>query len=331
MRFATIEVRPGIRRFGILAKPDLVVDVEGAFAAHLARTLPLERSYELAAAMAPSDALRFIQGGDVSLDSAREIVSYLDDMFAAGDEPLGPRGEAISFHTGSVTICAPLSNPRNFIASGKNFDTHLTEMQQTEKPVVPRIPTGHPQYASSIVGPDVVVPHPIETKKFDYEVEMAVVIGKRGKDIGSDAALNYVFGYTIYNDLSARDMGEQEWGVPMLQKNLPGMAPMGPHIVTRDEIEDLPSIGLRSRVNGELRQSSTVAHMRFKIPDQIAFWSQIGLEPGDIISTGTPGGVAAGRGNDEDPWWLQPGDVVDCEVDHIGTLTTTIGEPIAHQ
>ena len=169
------------------------------------------------------------------------------------------------------------------------------------------------------------MPFPAETKKLDYEVEMAMVIGKRAYRIAREDALDHVFGFTIYNDLSARDMGEQKWGVPLLAKNLPGFAPMGPYLVTRDEIDDLHSIGLRSRVNGELRQSSTIAHMRFKIADQIAFWSQIGLEPGDVITTGTPGGVAAGRGPEDTPWWLQPGDLVECEVDGLGTLRTRIG------
>ena len=191
--------------------------------------------------------------------------------------------------------------------------------------VAPRIPSGHPQYPSAIVGPDATVPFPKETKKLDYEVEMAMVIGKRAYCIGPEEALDHIFGFTVYNDLSARDLGEQQWGLPMLQKNLPGFAPMGPYLVTRDEIGDLDAIGLRSRVNGELRQSSSVANMRFKIPDQIAFWSQIGLEPGDVTTTGTPGGVAAGRGADEASWWLAPGDVVECEVDGVGILRTFIG------
>ncbi|MFM1814171.1 MAG: hypothetical protein RLZ98_866 [Pseudomonadota bacterium] len=322
MRFVTYEI-DGNQRFGFLMGNDTVVDLEGAFAGHLARTLPAERAYVLAAAMAPSDALSFIEGGDIALQAAHQAEAFVT---GADGDVSGPRGEPVVLPLAATRLLAPIYNPRNFIASGKNFNSHLDEMQQTKKPVAPRIPTGHPQFISSIVGPDAVVPFPRETRKLDYEVEMAVIIGRRGRNIRAEDALDYVFGYTIYNDLSARDMGEQEWGVPMLQKNLPGFSPIGPWIVTRNEIADLQAVGLRSIINGETRQSSTVANMRFKIPDQIAFWSQIGLEPGDIITTGTPGGVAAGRRNDEEPWWLKPGDVVDCEVDGIGTLRTVIGD-----
>lgn len=324
MRFATFEPKPGLRRFGFLTEAGRIVDLEGAYAAFLARTLPVERSLALAAAMTPPDALTFIEGGEICLEAARRARDFVEQAFAKGDPPLGPSGECIVFDPTEIALCAPIQGPRNFIASGKNFDDHLTEMQQSNRPRVPRIPSGHPQYPSAIVGPNSSVPIPKETKKLDYEVEMAMVIGRRAFCISPNEALDHVFGFTVYNDLSARDMGEQQWGVPMLQKNLPGFAPMGPYLVTRDEIDDLDAIGLQSRVNGELRQSSSIARMRFKIRDQIAFWSQIGLEPGDIITTGTPGGVAAGRGPDETPWWLSPGDVVECEVDGVGTLRTFI-------
>jgi acylpyruvate hydrolase len=325
MRFVTFAPTPGQSRFGFVSNSGRIVDLEGAFAALLARDLPAECAIRMAAVMAPPDALAFIEGGETCLDAARRARDDVESRLARNEPPKGPDGEAIDFDPAVVTILAPLARPRNFIASGKNFNDHLTEMQQSNRPVAPRIPSGHPQYPSAIVGPDVTVPIPRETKKLDYEVEMAMVIGKRAYCIGPDEALDHVFGYTVYNDLSARDMGEQQWGVPMLQKNLSGFAPMGPWLVTRDEIDDLESIGLRSRINGELRQNSTIADMRFKIRDQISFWSQIGLEPGDVITTGTPGGVAAGRRNDEEPWWLKPGDVVECEVDQVGTLRTFIG------
>jgi acylpyruvate hydrolase len=325
MRFLTFEASPGISRFGFLSKAGRVIDLETAYASVLAQSLPIERACDLASQMAPSDALAFIEGGDICLKAAREACDAVEEEASGNGALTGPRGETVEFDLDAVSVLAPLQNPRNFIASGKNFDDHLTEMQQSNRPVAPRIPSGHPQYPSAIVGPEETVAYPKETRKLDYEVEMAYIIGRRARNISPDEALDYVFGFTVYNDLSARDMGEQQWGVPMMQKNLPGFSPMGPYIVTRDELGDLETIGVRSYVNGELRQSSSIDHMRFRIADQISFWSQIGLEPGDVITTGTPGGVAAGRGNDEEPWWLTPGDVVDCEVDRVGTLRTYIG------
>ncbi|MDE0048385.1 MAG: fumarylacetoacetate hydrolase family protein [Rhodospirillales bacterium] len=325
MRFVTFETEGGVERFGFLSEAGRVVDLEGASAAALAAELPVERAYRLAAAMAPSDALAFVENGETGLRAARDAKAAADAAARAGRKLSGPRGETIDFAGGAVRLKAPFPRPRNFIACGKNFDDHLVEMQQSNRPVAPRIPSGHPQYPSAIVGPDSTVPYPKETRKLDYEVEMAYVIGRRAFRIRSEQALDHVFGFTIYNDLSARDLGEQEYGVPLLTKNLPGFAPMGPYLVTCDEFDDLDAVGLRTRVNGELRQASRVANMRFKIRDQIAFWSQIGLEPGDVLTTGTPGGVAAGRGADEGPWWLKPGDAVECEVDGIGILRTRIG------
>ena len=324
MRFVTFETEGMIERFGFLSEAGRVVDLEGAYAAVLATELPVERACRLAAEMAPPDALAFVESGKIGLRAAREAKAAADAA-ARTDQPLtGPRGETIDFSAEAVRFKAPFPRPRNFIACGKNFDDHLVEMQQSNRPVAPRIPSGHPQYPSAIVGPDSTVPYPKETGKLDYEVEMAYVIGSRAFRIRPEEALDHIFGFTIYNDLSARDLGEQEYGVPLLTKNLPGFAPMGPYLVTRDEFDDLDAVGLRTRVNGELRQSSRVANMRFKIQDQVAFWSQIGLEPGDVLTTGTPGGVAAGRASGAEPWWLKPGDAVECEVDGIGVLRTRI-------
>lgn len=325
MRFATFEPEAGVERFGFTLGDDRIVDLEGATAAMLAKDLPIARAYDMAASLAPADAHAFLQGGDRSLDAARMASAHVEDTLQRQQVPHAPYGEDLVFALENVTIKAPIPRPRNFIASGKNFQNHLTEMQQSNDPVVPRIPSGHPQYGSAVVGTGVTVPIPKETKRLDYEVEMAMVIGRPAYRISREEAFDYIFGYTVYNDLSARDTGEQRWGVPMMAKNLPGFAPMGPWIVTKDEIDDIDQIGLYSRVNGEPRQINKIENMRFKIADQVAFWSQIGLEPGDIVTTGTPGGVAAGRRPGETEWWLKPGDVVECEVDKVGTLVTYIG------
>jgi 2-keto-4-pentenoate hydratase/2-oxohepta-3-ene-1,7-dioic acid hydratase in catechol pathway len=163
-------------------------------------------------------------------------------------------------------------------------------------------------------------------KNLDYEVELAVVIGKACVDVSKEAALDYVAGYSAFNDISARDVirGENRTGIHLMGKSFPGFAPMGPYLVTADEIPDPQNLKLSLRVNGETRQDSNLGYMIFKIRDMIAYWSQMGLNPGDVLTTGTPRGVAAGRKPDQVPWWLKPGDVVEAEVEKIGMLRNCI-------
>ena len=220
---------------------------------------------------------------------------------------------------------APLPRPRKLICAGKNFVDHLQEMA-ARGGNMPTNPVAFAKVPSLVVGPDSPVPYPPETATLDYEVEMAVVIGKRSHNISREKAYDHVFGFTIFNDISARELGhkENEKGVFLLCKNLPGFAPMGPYLITRDEIEDPQALHLQCKVNGEIRQDSTLSLMMFKIDEIIAYWSQIGLDPGDVVTTGTPSGVAAGRGDGESPWWLKTGDIVEAEIDHLGTLRTII-------
>ena len=175
-----------------------------------------------------------------------------------------------------------------------------------------------------VIGPEDDIPHPPEVKNLDYEVELAIVIGKPCVDVSEDEALDYVAGYSAFNDISARDTirGENKNGIHLMGKSFPGFAPMGPYLVTADEIPDPQNLKLRLSVNGETRQDSNLSYMIFKIRDMIAYWSQMGLNPGDVLTTGTPRGVAAGRKPDQAPWWLKPGDIVEAEVENIGRLRT---------
>jgi 2-keto-4-pentenoate hydratase/2-oxohepta-3-ene-1,7-dioic acid hydratase in catechol pathway len=138
--------------------------------------------------------------------------------------------------------------------------------------------------------------------------------------------LDYVAGYSAFNDISARDVirAENRTGIHLMGKNFPGFAPMGPSLVTSDEIPEPQNLKLSLRVNGETRQDSNLGYMIFKIRDMIAYWSQMGLNPGDVLTTGTPRGVAAGRKPDQTPWWLKPGDVVEAEVEKVGRLRNRI-------
>jgi len=326
MRFVTFAPTPGVERFGLVLANGNIIDLEGAFAASLARELPADRALALAHAMAPPNAQDFISTGRIALDAARQAQRFAEEQ---GGAVRGPRGEKLVFAASDVTLLAPVPRPRKFIAAGKNYFEHQDEMGRPADSKVPALPIAHVQFASTVVGPDATVPMPPETKHLDYEVEIAVVIGRSAWRVPRESALDYVFGYTVYNDLSDRDLYRGEarlgGGVGLLGKNFAGFSPLGPYLCTPDEIGDPQVLGLRSRVNGQMRQNSTAQRMMYKIDEQIAHWSGIGLEPGDILGTGTPGGVAAGRKPDQEQWWLKPGDVVECEIDRIGTLRTRIG------
>jgi acylpyruvate hydrolase len=327
MRFVTFETN-GIERFGLVLGDGRIVDLEGACAARLAREVPVDRALALAHALTPPEARAFIATGRMALDAARQALQFADATLASGAALQGPCGETILFAPEQVRLLAPVPRPRKFIAAGKNYFSHQQEMQQRAAPTGPQVPIAHVQFASTVTGPGATVRFPPETKHMDYEVEIAAVIGRPAFGVRRAEALDYVFGYTIYNDITDRDMyrGENRegGGIGLLGKNFAGFSPLGPVLCTADEIGDPQTLGLRTRVNGETRQDSNSALMMFKIDEQIAHWSRIGLEPGDMLGSGTPGGVAAGRKPGEPSWWLKRGDVVECEVDRIGTLTTHI-------
>ena len=176
---------------------------------------------------------------------------------------------------------------------------------------------------TAVIGPGAAVPiFPHLSTQIDYEVELAVVIGTAGRDIPPERALAHVFGYTIVNDITARDVQRRHGGQYFKGKGLDGSCPMGPWIVTADEIPDPAGLAIRSRVNGELRQDSTTAAMIFDIPTLIASLSAgLTLEPGDVLATGTPSGVGYAM---DPPRFLADGDVVACEIEGIGVLENPV-------
>jgi 2-keto-4-pentenoate hydratase/2-oxohepta-3-ene-1,7-dioic acid hydratase in catechol pathway len=257
-----------------------------------------------------ADMLGLIAGGDALLEQARARL--------AGGGMLRPLRE--------VTLLAPIPLPRkNIVCLGMNYAQHAYEGQRARgKPErLPEHPVFFTKATTTINHPDGVIPYDASiSPQIDWEVELAFVIGRRGKNISEAEAMGYVFGYTIINDVSARDLQRSH-----LQfykgKSLDGFAPLGPWLVTADEVPDPHALGLRLRVNGEQRQDSTTADMIFNIPRIIAVLS-LGttLEPGDIIATGTPSGVGLGM---TPPVYLQPGDSIEAEIDGIGVLRNTVG------
>lgn len=271
----------------------------------------------------PGDMVAFVAGGDGSLAWAeRRLADPGDKAYPLTD----------------VTLEAPLLPPV-ILNSGQNYWDH-----RDEKPAVDqKEPEFFLKSPLAVVGPGAPVLYDsIVTSKLDYEVELAVVIGKPGRHIPVERALEYVFGYTVANDITARDrqaVPHPEGGFEYALgpgKNFDTSAPLGPWIVTRDEVPDPQSLGLRTLVNGEIRQSNTTAKMIWSVAEIVSFFSHFyTLRPGVVLETGTPGGTAwatdpeiGGKPYERDDvvrsGYLQVGDVVTVEVDGVGTLTNPI-------
>jgi len=249
------------------------------------------------------DALSFLAAG---LKAREEVESLMAKTPARNLLPLD-----------SVRLTAPIPRPPKILCVGLNYRDHAAE----SKMEVPSVPTIFAKYSNAVIGPgDAIVLSPA-TEKPDYEAEFALVIGKRAKRIPKSEWKDYVFGYTIVNDVSARDvqLATSQW---TLGKSFDTFAPIGPHIVTADEVPDPHALDIRLTIGGEVLQNSNTRELIFRVPELIEYISHIlTLEPGDIISTGTPAGVGLGR---TPPRWLRPGEEVVIEIEKIGTLRNPV-------
>jgi 2-keto-4-pentenoate hydratase/2-oxohepta-3-ene-1,7-dioic acid hydratase in catechol pathway len=233
-------------------------------------------------------------------------------------------GEAV-YPAGAIKLLAPIPRPtKNIFCVGRNYHDHVVEGyraagKETKLPAFPQFFTKAP---TAVIPPVADFPYdPALTKALDYEVEVALVIGKAGRDIPRDKAMEYIFGVTVMNDITGRDLQRrhEQW---FKGKSLDNSAPLGPCVVTLDSIPDISALELKTLVNGEERQHGRISQLIFDIPEIIMQLSAgLTLEPGDIIATGTPSGVGYAM---EPPNLLKAGDVVECSVSGIGTLVTTI-------
>lgn len=223
---------------------------------------------------------------------------------------------APSYNLSEVKLVSPLTDPEKIICIGLNYHDHVIESNMQ----VPKVPVLFPKYNNCLNGHDEDVIIPKEVTQCDYEVELAVIIGKTAKKVPKEHAMDYVFGYTVLNDVSARDiqLNEPQW---TRGKAIDGFAPMGPWIVTKDEISDAGNLKISLTLNGDIMQNSNTKELIFDIPHLISFLSNtMTLRPGDIISTGTPPGVGMGK---KPPVFLKHGDIVEASVEGIGTLRST--------
>jgi len=254
--------------------------------------------------------------------SLMELISYEAESIAVAEElmrtsPEDARRKA-TLKIGEVTLLAPVPSPPKIICLGLNYRDHAEE--QGAK--IPKNLIIFMKPRTAIIGPNEAIVYPSLVKKLDYEVELAVIIGRRGKNIPVSNVEKHIFGYTVFNDISARDIqfGDKQW---TRGKSFDTFAPIGPCITLTKQIPDPNNLWMRTRVNGELRQNSSTRNMVFNVYEIIHQLSRVmTLEPGDIIATGTPAGVAAFM--KPHPKYLLPGDTVEVEIEKIGTLRNVV-------
>ncbi len=326
MKLATYRnLAPGATgdRLGAVLSNGNMADLRLSYAGYLAARTGEGSPYRMANARIPRDMREFLMGGEPAMEAARAALDYAEEALRGGGEPTGPEGELCALKEKHLRLRPPVARPGKFLHTGLNSTKHVENTGNKKPENVP----GAPRFTTSLVGHEEPVVRPRQTKLLDYEVEVGIVIGKRCKDVKPEDAFGVIAGYTVYNDITAREIQKTPaLGGVFLGKNFDTTNPLGPYLVTADEVPNPGELLVESRVNGDVRQHERLTDMIFDIPALIAFYSQMTLEPGDIISSGTFSGVALEQPNPED-FVMKPGDVCECEVEHLGILRNPIVAP----
>lgn len=304
MRLYTFEVA-GQRRIGAELE-DRLIDLT---AAHAARLAAQKRGKGEPENIAP-DMLTFLRAGEPAMNAARAALRF------AGDQAAGLESQGVFHAFDKVKLCAPVPRPGKILASGINYRGHLEEEPGA---ALPEEPFFFSKLPSCVIGPGDAIIHPKDTDQIDYEVELAVIIGRAARRVPESEILNYVAGYTIHHDASARRVQMKDHQIT-LGKNYDTFAPMGPCLVTADEIPDPTTshLTLKTSLNGQVMQDSSTADWVFPLPVLLAALNRVmTLEAGDVVSTGCPAGVGFFR---HPQVFLKPGDVTRLEIEKIGVL-----------
>jgi len=318
-----------------------LIDLNLAYASYALNKASEVLPYELAALRVPADLLQFIRAGRSALDAAYEALHFAQ---ALGERARGPRGEPIVFDLAAMPLRAPLpSLGSKLICMGRNFASHSAAAQAAraasgearapvpESSLQPKRPAGFIKFADTVVGPGDPVLYPARTRKLDYEVELALIIGTPGKDIAAGDAMRHVFGYSVFCDYSARDQSSdlEDMNWVRHHKNFDCAAALGPWIVTADELADPHNVPIRCTVNGQLRQNGNTSDMIYKFPRIIEYYSvDQTLYAGDLFASGTCQGTAMEK--KDDSWFLKVGDVVELDIAPIGKFANRIAAKQLH-
>ena len=298
-------------RLGAVVGPT-VVDLQAAHAGCPGDLLPVSSE----TGDFPADMLSYLEQGPATWEAARAVVEWVRGSALAG--PAGSTGADFLLDLSDADIGPPIPNPRKVIGIGLNYADHARE--QNVKP--PERPIVFVKFSTSVIGPGQAITWPDGASlKVDYEAELAVVIGRPARQVSAAEAYDFIAGYTIANDVSARDVQlfDGQW---VRGKSFDTFCPLGPYLLTTDEVADPHRLEIFCRVNGEVRQHSNTDQLIFNIPSLIEFLSRTStLLPGDVILTGTPHGVGVFR---DPPVFLKSGDVVEVEIEGLGRLSNPV-------
>ena len=322
MKLVTFENSVRQSRIGAVTADRRIIDLNSAYALYLRDVRGEDACARMADAVVPANMRVLFEGGDTSLEGAHRAFEHVQNL---DSHATGVRGEPLTYAAADVQLKAPII-PKKFFHTAGNFREHHEEATKAgfSHPVMPWIVFF--QNVDAIVGHDEPVIYPEHlTQELDYELELAVVLKKGGKHFTPEQARNHIGGYVIFNDITARDIQRREMksGVFSFCKGIDTFCPLGPWIVTADEIPDPHNLAMELRVNGEPRQRSHSGKMSVKIPEILSHYSPMGYSAGDVVSTGTVSGVAAFSG-DPKAWYLKAGDVIECEIEKIGILRNPV-------
>ncbi|MDA4128953.1 MAG: fumarylacetoacetate hydrolase family protein [Thaumarchaeota archaeon] len=314
-------------RLGFLWDGGTVVDANFAYARML-RNQGDDYPQRLADGLVPPDMIEFLRGGKRSMRAAQEAHEFADEYGAS--KLRGANEEQAVFKSSELKILAPVPRPGKIIHTAGNFREHAKEGSESgwEFPMPHWI--SFLKSPTAVVGQGAQVVLPRYTKMLDHEIELAIVIGKKSKLLTKKSAPEAIAGYTIFNDITARDIQREEMKSGLLNfgKNLDTFALFGPCFVPKEDIGDVNNLKIECRVNGDPRQVSNTNHLSVPIPEIVAHYSWVTLYPGDIITTGTISGVAAFR-KEPEKYFLKPGDVLESEIENIGVLRNYIVADVA--
>ena len=249
--------------------------------------------------------------------TVRELIGGGPPLLARAAE--AARRGTVTYDPDGVRLLSPVPDPQKIVCLGLNYRDHAIETGAK----IPDEPILFSKYPSSLIGHEAPILLPKVSHEVDYEAELVIVVGRGGREIPAERAYDHVAGYAVGHDVSARDWQlRKPGGQWMAGKTFDTFAPVGPYLVTADEVPDPHDLGIRLRLNGRLMQDSNTSQLIFRVPEMIAYLSKVfTLTPGDLIFTGTPPGVGMAR---KPPVWLKPGDVVEVEIDGLGTLRNPV-------